>query len=128
MKARIIERHRERLGPAMIARVGLKPTLIATSSESTTMPYRRVETGDTADGMGSTDTAEQAADRHRQGQVSIDGESDRDSRTHQDPDYVNTHLDRIRAVTPDRVVSAARHFLRPESRAVLAYRRAGAAA
>jgi len=48
--------------------------------------------------------------------------------THQDPDYVNTHLDRIRAVTPDRVASAARCFLRPESRAVLAYRRAGAAA
>ena len=40
---------------------------------------------------------------------------------HDDPDVVNTHLDRLRAVTADDVVEAARRWLRPESRAVVAY-------
>jgi predicted Zn-dependent peptidase len=40
---------------------------------------------------------------------------------HDDPDVVNTHLDRVRAVTSADVVAAARRWLRPESRAVVAY-------
>ena len=44
---------------------------------------------------------------------------------HDDPEVVNTHLDRLRAVTADRVVEAARRWLRPESRAVVAYLVAG---
>ncbi len=40
---------------------------------------------------------------------------------HDDPDVVNTHLDRVRAVTAERVVAATRRWLRPESRAVVAY-------
>lgn len=41
---------------------------------------------------------------------------------HGDPSMVNTHLDRLRAVTPEQVRDAARVWLRPESRAVVAYR------
>ncbi|CAN7355376.1 M16 family metallopeptidase [Knoellia sp. LjRoot47] len=41
---------------------------------------------------------------------------------HGDPNLVNTHLDRLRAVTPEQVRSAAATWLRPESRAVVAYR------
>ena len=41
---------------------------------------------------------------------------------HGDPHLVNTHLDRLRAVTPEQVRAAAAHWLRPESRAVVAYR------
>ncbi len=41
---------------------------------------------------------------------------------HDDPGYVNTHLDRLRAVTAEAVHAAARRWLRPESRAVVAYR------
>ena len=37
---------------------------------------------------------------------------------HDDPDVVNTHLDRLRDVTAEQVVDAARRWLRPESRAV----------
>ncbi len=40
---------------------------------------------------------------------------------HDDPAVVNTHLDRLRAVTADQVRDAARRWLRPESRAVVAY-------
>ena len=40
---------------------------------------------------------------------------------HDDPDIVNTHLDRLRAVTAEQVVAAARRWLRPQSRAVVAY-------
>ena len=40
---------------------------------------------------------------------------------HDDPEVVNTHLDRLRALTADDVVAAARTWLRPESRAVVAY-------
>jgi predicted Zn-dependent peptidase len=40
---------------------------------------------------------------------------------HDDPDVVNTHLDRLRDVTADQVVEAARQWLRPDSRAVVAY-------
>jgi zinc protease len=40
---------------------------------------------------------------------------------HDDPDIVNTHLDRLRGVTAEQVVAAARRWLRPESRAVVAY-------
>ena len=40
---------------------------------------------------------------------------------HDDPEVVNTHLDRLRALTADDVVTAARTWLRPESRAVVAY-------
>ncbi|KRE42071.1 M16 family metallopeptidase [Knoellia sp. Soil729] len=41
---------------------------------------------------------------------------------HGDPTMVNTHLDRLRAVTPEQVQAAAATWLRPESRAVIAYR------
>jgi len=41
---------------------------------------------------------------------------------HGDPGLVNTHLDRLRAVTPEQVREAASVWLRPESRAVVAYR------
>ncbi|MDT0214471.1 pitrilysin family protein [Rothia sp. ARF10] len=41
---------------------------------------------------------------------------------HGDPGLVNTHLDRLRAVTPEQVRQAASVWLRPESRAVVAYR------
>lgn len=40
---------------------------------------------------------------------------------HDDPEIVNTHLDRVRAVTAERVVEVTRRWLRPESRAVVAY-------
>lgn len=40
---------------------------------------------------------------------------------HDDPEVVNTHLDRLRALTRDDVLAAARRWLRPESRAVVAY-------
>lgn len=40
---------------------------------------------------------------------------------HGDPGLVNTHLDRLRAVTPEQVREAAATWLRPESRAVVAY-------
>ena len=40
---------------------------------------------------------------------------------HDDPEVVNTHLDRLTALTRDDVVAAARRWLRPESRAVVAY-------
>ena len=45
---------------------------------------------------------------------------------HDEPEVVNTYLDRLRAVTPDQVVAAARQWLRPEARAVVAYLRAEA--
>ncbi len=41
---------------------------------------------------------------------------------HGEPGLVNTHLDRLRAVTPEQVRAAAARWLRPESRAVVAYR------
>lgn len=44
---------------------------------------------------------------------------------HDDPEVVNTHLDRLRAVTAEQVLEAARRWLRPESRAVVAYLVAG---
>ncbi len=47
---------------------------------------------------------------------------------HDDPEVVNTHLDRVRAVTAERVVDATRRWLRPESRAVVAYLSRDAAA
>ncbi len=34
---------------------------------------------------------------------------------------VNTHLDRLRDVTAEQVLDAARRWLRPESRATVAY-------
>ena len=40
---------------------------------------------------------------------------------HDDPDVVNTHLDRLRDVTAEQVVEAARRWLRPDSRATVAY-------
>ncbi|MBM6405226.1 insulinase family protein [Phycicoccus sp. CSK15P-2] len=40
---------------------------------------------------------------------------------HDDPGIVNTHLDRVRAVTPERVAEATRRWLAPDSRAVVAY-------
>jgi zinc protease len=40
---------------------------------------------------------------------------------HDDPQAVNTHLDRLRAVTAEQVTAAARRWLRPRSRAVVAY-------
>jgi zinc protease len=46
---------------------------------------------------------------------------------HDDPELVNTHLDRLRAVTAQQVVDAARRWLRPDSRAVVAYLAAGEA-
>jgi len=48
--------------------------------------------------------------------------------THRDPDYVNTHLDDLRAVDAEHVATVARRYLRPESRSVLTYRRTGTAA
>ncbi|PRY62960.1 putative Zn-dependent peptidase [Knoellia remsis] len=44
---------------------------------------------------------------------------------HGDPGRVNTHLDRLRAVTPEQVRDAAATWLRPDSRAVVAYLAAG---
>ena len=41
---------------------------------------------------------------------------------HGEPQLVNTHLDRLRAITPEQVRAAAATWLRPESRAVVAYR------
>lgn len=41
---------------------------------------------------------------------------------HGDAGLVNTHLDRLRAVTPEQVRAAAATWLRPASRAVIAYR------
>ena len=46
---------------------------------------------------------------------------------HDDPAVVNTHLDRLRAVTADQVLAAARRWLHPESRAVVAYLALGSA-
>ena len=40
---------------------------------------------------------------------------------HDDPEVVNTHLDRLRAVTARAVTDSARRWLRPQSRAVVAY-------
>ena len=40
---------------------------------------------------------------------------------HDDPGVVNTHLDRLRAVTAEQVTAAAHRWLRPQSRAVVAY-------
>ena len=40
---------------------------------------------------------------------------------HDDPDVVNTHLDRLRAVTAEQVLAAARRWLQPSSRATVAY-------
>ena len=40
---------------------------------------------------------------------------------HDDPEVVNTHLDRLREVTAEQVVDAARRWLQPSSRAVVAY-------
>lgn len=48
--------------------------------------------------------------------------------THGDPDYLNTYLDRVQAVTAEDIRAAAQRYLAPESRAILAYRRAGHAA
>ena len=47
---------------------------------------------------------------------------------HDDPEFVNTHLDQVRAVTAERVVEATRRWLSPESRAVVAYLSRDAAA
>jgi predicted Zn-dependent peptidase len=44
---------------------------------------------------------------------------------HDDPEVVNTHLDRLRAVTAEQVLEAARRWLRPRSRATVAYLVAG---
>ena len=38
-----------------------------------------------------------------------------------DPGVVNTHLDRLRDVTAQQVLDAARRWLRPENRATVAY-------
>ena len=40
---------------------------------------------------------------------------------HDDPQFVNTFLDQLRAVTSEQVQDAARQWLRPESRAVVAH-------
>lgn len=40
---------------------------------------------------------------------------------HDDPEVVNTHLDRLTALSADDVRTAARRWLRPESRATVAY-------
>jgi len=40
---------------------------------------------------------------------------------HDDPGVVNTHLDRLRDVTAQQVLDAARRWLRPDSRATVAY-------
>ncbi|CAG7572405.1 putative Zn-dependent peptidase [Barrientosiimonas humi] len=41
---------------------------------------------------------------------------------HDDPQIVNTFVDRTRAVTPEQIRDVSRAWLRPESRAVVAYR------
>ena len=46
---------------------------------------------------------------------------------HDDPGVVNTHLDRLRAVTAEQVTAAAHRWLRPRSRAVVAYLASGEA-
>lgn len=43
---------------------------------------------------------------------------------HDDPEYVNTFLDRLRTITPEAVQAAAQTWLRPESRAAVVYRAA----
>jgi len=43
---------------------------------------------------------------------------------HDDPEAVNTYLDRMRAVTPEQVLTTARRWLRPEARVTVAYLRA----
>jgi len=40
---------------------------------------------------------------------------------HDDPEVVNTHLDRLQDVTAEQVLAAARRWLQPQSRAVVAY-------
>ncbi len=52
----------------------------------------------------------------------------RSTLTHHDPHYLNTYIDQIRAITGPQISSAAQRYLSPQSRAVLAYRRNGAAA
>ncbi|MGB3258866.1 MAG: pitrilysin family protein [Ornithinimicrobium sp.] len=52
----------------------------------------------------------------------------RSTLTHRDPNYLNTYIDQIRSITGTQISSAAQRYLSPESRAVLAYRRNGAAA
>jgi predicted Zn-dependent peptidase len=46
---------------------------------------------------------------------------------HDDPEVVNTHLDRLRDVTAEQVLDAARRWLQPSSRATVAYLAAGEA-
>ncbi len=52
----------------------------------------------------------------------------RSTMTHHDPHYLNTYVDQIRAITGAQIAAAAQRYLSPDSRAVLAYRRSGAAA
>ena len=40
---------------------------------------------------------------------------------HDDPQFVNTYLDRLMAITPEQVQAAADQWLRPHSRAVVAH-------
>ncbi len=40
---------------------------------------------------------------------------------HDDPEVINTHLDRVREVTADRVREVTRRWMRPENRAVVVY-------
>ncbi|WP_427384969.1 M16 family metallopeptidase [Janibacter sp. G56] len=47
---------------------------------------------------------------------------------HDDPQFINTFLDRIAAITPEQVRAAAAAWIRPEQRAVVAYRVAEEAA
>lgn len=65
------------------------------------------------------------------GLASIEERADiigRSTLTHNDPNYLNTYLDEIRGITGTQISSAARRYLSPDSRAVLAYRRNGVAA
>ncbi len=52
----------------------------------------------------------------------------RSSVLHQDPQHLNTYLDRVRSVSADDVAAAAGTWLKPQSRAVLVYRDAVPAA
>lgn len=47
---------------------------------------------------------------------------------HADPQVINTFVDRTRAVTPEQIRDAARVWMRPESRAVVAYHPRGGSA
>ncbi|MGB6003645.1 MAG: pitrilysin family protein [Ornithinimicrobium sp.] len=48
--------------------------------------------------------------------------------THGDPNYINTYVDRMRAISAEDIRRAAQHYLAPEARGVVTYQRTAAGA